>query len=119
MAAKTQIVHYIEGHRIRLRTPSKRHDHAFFQEVKERLNRIEGMQASVQPLTGSVVIHYSGSLAAFFEQVAEIGLSELLEIETGVPEPVAEGLQAVVPSDWKRVLFVALLLFGGLQLLRA
>ena len=118
MPHKTQIVHHIEGYRIRLRTPSKRHDHAFFQDVKERLNRIEGMQASVQPLTGSVVIHYSGSLAAFFEQVAEIGLSELLEIE-GVPEPVAEGLQALMPSDWKGVLFVALLVLGGVQALRS
>jgi hypothetical protein len=119
MPHKTQIVHHIEGYRIRLRTPSKRHDDAFFQNVKERLNRIEGMQASVQPLTGSVVIHYSGSLAAFFEKAAETGLSELLEIETGVPEPVAEGLQTLVPSDWKGVLFVALLIFGGLQVLRA
>ena len=76
------------------------------------------MQASVQPLTGSVVIHYSGSLAAFFEQVAEIGLSELLEIE-GVPEPAAEGLQALVPSDWKSLLFVAVLIVGGFQVFRA
>ena len=118
MPHKTQIVHHIEGYRMRLRTPSKRHDDAFFQDVKERLNRIEGMQASVRPLTGSVVIHYSGSLAAFFEQIAEIGLSELLEIE-GVPEPVAEGLQAVAPSDWKGVLFVALVIVGSLQVFRA
>jgi hypothetical protein len=118
MPHKTQIVDYIKGRRIRLRTPSKCHDHAFFQDVKERLNRIEGVQAFVQPLTGSVVIYYSGSLAAFLEKVAETGLSELLEVE-GVPEPVAEGLQALVPSDWKGVLFVALLIVGGLQVFRA
>jgi hypothetical protein len=117
MPHKTQIVHHIEGYRIRLRTPNKRGDHAFFQSVQERLNRIEGMQASVQPVTGSMVIHYSGSLATFFEKVAETGLSELLEIE-GVPEPVAEGLQTLIPSDWKGLLFVALLAFGGLRVLR-
>ena len=66
-----------------------------------------------------MVIHYSGPLRAFLEQVADVGLSELLEIETGVPEPVAEGLQELIPTDLKVVLSLGLLVFGGVQAFRA
>jgi hypothetical protein len=118
MPHKGHVVHHLEGRRLRVRVPGKRRDQVFFRDVKERLNRIEDAQVHVEPLTGSVLVYYSGSITRFFQQAADAGLSELLEIETGMPEPIAEGLQTFLSAQVKTALFVALLLFGGFKVLR-
>lgn len=119
MPHKGHVVHHLEGRRLRVRVLSKRRDQVFFREVKERLDSIEDVQAHVEPLTGSVLVYYSGSITQFFRQAADAGLSELLEIETGMPEPIAEGLETFLPSQLNTALFVALLLFGGFKVLHA
>ena len=119
MPHRGHVVHHIEGQRLRVRVTSKRRDRGFFQNVKERFNSIEGVQAHVEPLTGSVLVHYSGSLTDLLQRAADAGLSDLLEIETGIPEPIAEGMQALLPSQLKTALVVALLLLGAYRIFRA
>lgn len=87
-AHKAYIAHHIPGHRIRIRVPHKKRDAAFFHEVAHRLNSIDGIKAEAAPETGSVLVHYQGNFTQLLMQVAETGLSSMLELEMG-DEPVA------------------------------
>ena len=119
MPHRGHVVHHIEGQRLRVRVKSKRRDQRFFQNVKERFNSIDGVQAHVEPVTGSILVHYSGSMRELLQRAAEVGLSDLLEIETGIPDPIAEEMQALLPSQLRIGLFVTLLLFGAYRMFRA
>ena len=97
MPHRGHVVHHIEGQRLRVRVRSKRRDQRFFENVKERFNGIDGVQAHVEPVTGSVLVRYSGSMRELLQRAAEVGLSDLLEIETGIPDPIAEERATATP----------------------
>jgi cation transport ATPase len=60
-AASAVIVHRIPG-RIRLRLQGKRSDSDYFETLSEDITGMPGIDAvKVNPMTGSVVIHYSGT----------------------------------------------------------
>jgi hypothetical protein len=103
------VVHHIEGRRMRIRVPSKRHDRAFFHAVKERLHTVEGIDAKVDPTSASVLVHYSGPVPDLLEKFVDTGLDELLDIELG---PLAQVADSVVPLPLKLLLVVGLLAFG-------
>jgi hypothetical protein len=95
---------------LRLKVQSKRHNAAYFDDVIERLDTIEGVRAHVTPAAASVLINYSGPVAALLEKLIDVGLADLLEVE--FPTPVAEAAEAIIPSPLKLALLVGLLVFG-------
>ena len=59
--------HHIAG-RARFRIASKRRVRAYFDQLRERLEQCPTVQSvQTQPLTASVLVHYSGSLASIVE----------------------------------------------------
>jgi hypothetical protein len=74
-AAGAVIVHRIPG-RIRLRVQDKRGDPDYFATLSEDITGMPGIYAvKVNPMTGSVVIHYSGTTDGMLAQLEEHHLS--------------------------------------------
>lgn len=109
MSYKAHIVHHIDGKRMRVRVPGKRHDGAYFQTVQDRLHAIDGVAAQVDPTAASVLIQYDGPFAELCEKMADVGLTELLDLELG---PAAELTEAFPPMA-KIALLIGVLVFGG------
>jgi hypothetical protein len=121
--------------RLRIKVPEKRRDRAFFETVAERLatwNSVEGVETN--PLTASVLIHFSDPERLFLEAASKNDLFEI-DFDTALAdssEPVVT--RAAVQSfqkadnalrrwtanqiDMRGVLFVLLLAGGVFQLLR-
>ena len=121
--------------RLRIRVPEKRRDRAFFDTVAERLATWESLErVETNPLTASVLIHFSDPERLFLEAAAK---NDLFEIDLdgafgNSSEPVVT--QAAVQSfqtadnvlrrwtqnqiDMRGVLFVLLLAGGVVQVLR-
>jgi hypothetical protein len=94
MTHKAHVVHHIPG-RVRLRVPAKRRHHAFFHDVKQRLEGCDAVSSvAVNPASGSVLIRYEGSIEELLAQAAVAGLLEFLEVTEELPllEPIADQL---------------------------
>ena len=64
--------------RLRIKVPEKRRDRAFFETVAERLatwNSVEGVETN--PLTASVLIHFSDPERLFLEAAAKNDLFDI------------------------------------------
>jgi hypothetical protein len=121
--------------RLRIKVPEKRRDRAFFDTVAERLAAWDTIEAvETNPLTASILIHFSDPERLFLEAAAK---NDLFDIDFDAAfadssEPVIT--QAAVQSfqtaddvlrrwtqnqiDMRGVLFVLLLAGGVVQLLR-
>ena len=128
-------ISHFTARRLRIKIPEKRRDTDFFDTVAERLatwDSVEGVETN--PLTASVLIHFSVPEILFLEAVAK---NDLFEVDLdaafgGSSEPVVT--KAAVQSfetadhalrrwtqnqiDMRGVLFVLLLGGGLFQLLR-
>ena len=114
--SKAHVVHHIEGRRLRLKVPSKRHNRHYFHEVKHRLNAIDNVDAEVNSATSSVLIHYSGPSSQLLDKLVDSGVDRLLDVELG---PLGEVAGEALPMPAKVALLVgAFLAFGyfGLEL---
>lgn len=81
-----QLVHQSPG-RLRLRIPARRRDHEFFDAVAEIVSACEGVTSvTTNPLTGSILIRYTGALD---DLVAYAGLFGLLPQEAAEPSAPA------------------------------
>ena len=129
---KAQVVHHMSG-RIRLRIRAKRFDDAFFAEVAQRLGRCDNVHhVSVNPASASVLILYSGQLAALIGQAYAAGLAEMAEIELSPPtQPITSrmltrlrGIDCRInrmtygEADGSAAMMLTLLLAGAVQLAR-
>jgi hypothetical protein len=97
--------------RLRIKVPEKRRDSAFFETVAERLatwNSVEGVETN--PLTASVLIHFSDPERLFLEAAANNDLFETAD------HALRRWTQNQI--DMRGVLFVLLLAGGVFQLLR-
>jgi len=66
-----EVVHSLKG-RLRLRFPTEKRNQDFFQNLLDRLSNIESIRSiKVNPLTGSVLIHYDGELAETIQRLEE------------------------------------------------
>lgn len=128
-------ISHFTARRLRIKVPEKRRDRAFFDTVAERLAMWDSIEAvETNPLTASVLIHFSDPNRLFLEAAAK---NDLFDIDFdaalgGSPEPTIT--EAAVQSfetadnalrrwtanqiDMRGVLFVLLLAGGALQLLR-
>jgi hypothetical protein len=109
MTHKAHVVHHIQGKRIRVRVPTKRHDAKYFAAVQERLQSIAGVDAQVDPRAASVLVHYTGPIPALAESFVEAGLTDLLDIELG---PLAE-VTKVFPVPIKLIVMIGMAAWGG------
>jgi hypothetical protein len=107
--AKAHIVHHIEGRRMRLRVPHKRHDRTFFRHLQQRLDGIEGVKAEVNPAAASVLLHYSGASHVLLDKLVDAGLDKMLDVELG---PIGEIASEALPLPLKLVLTAGLVVFG-------
>jgi hypothetical protein len=128
-------ISHFAARRLRIKVPEKRRDRAFFDTVAERLatwDSVEGVETN--PLTASVLIHFSDPEGLFLEAAAKNDLFDIdFEAAFGdSSEPAV--IQAAVRSfetadnvlrrwtqnqiDMRGVLFVLLLAGGVFQLLR-
>ena len=84
-----RLCHLTTG-RLRVKIPGKRHDEAFFRSVEQRLASWDSIQrVEVNPLTASVLVHFSDLGALFAENAMRndlfiVNLDEL-QTEHGVP----------------------------------
>lgn len=71
------IEHQLPG-RLRLRVPARRGDVSFFQGIVQALSKHpETKEVDATPLTGSILIHHSGSVQAITASAAKEGLFEV------------------------------------------
>lgn len=71
------VKHQLPG-RLRLRIPARRGDISFFQGIVQALSKRPDIQElDANPLTGSILIHYSGSVQAITAAATEQGLFEV------------------------------------------
>jgi hypothetical protein len=133
MAHKGYVAHHIPGRRIRIRVPRKKRDTPFFQDAAARLNGMDGVQASVRPETGSILVHYQGDFTHLLMRAAEAGLSELIDLEMG-DEPLASLADVLLDRagaieqkllastggqiDGRSFVMVGLMVAAGIQLFR-
>lgn len=85
------IVHHTPG-RVRLRIPGRRDDAAFFREVEERVQQCASVrEVRSNPTTASILVRYTND-ASLMNEIAEVGLSELVRLEIGLPpiEPIGQ-----------------------------
>jgi len=120
--------------RLRIKVPEKRRDRAFFDTVAERLatwDSVEGVETN--PLTASVLVHFSDPERLFFEAAAKNDLFDI-DLAAGFGDSAPAITEAAVQSfetadhalrrwtqnqiDIRGVLFVLLLAGGIFQLLR-
>ena len=88
MAVKAYVIHHAPG-RIRLRVPERRHQASFFADLQERLSKCGNVTAAeANPLTGGVLVRYTGEIEAVVAQALSNGLHEIVDIENS-PPPVA------------------------------
>ena len=121
--------------RLRIKVPEKRRDRGFFDTVAERLAMWDSVErVETNPLTGSVLIHFSDPEGLFLEAAAKNDLFDI-DFASALGDPAAPAVtEAAVRSfetadhalrrwtqnqiDMRGVLFVLLLAGGVFQLLR-
>jgi hypothetical protein len=121
--------------RLRIKVPEKRRDRGFFDTVAERLVTWESVErVETNPLTGSVLIHFSDPERLFLEAAVKNDLFDI-DFESTFGDSAAPAVtEAAVRSfetadhalrrwtqnkiDMRGVLFVLLLAGGVFQLLR-
>jgi len=128
-------ISHFTGRRLRIRVPEKRRDTAFFAAVAERLATWESVErVETNPITASVLIHFSDPQWLFLEATAKNDLFDI-DFDTAFAEssePIVN--RAAVRSfetadqtlrrwtqnqiDIRGVLFAVLLAGSVLQLLR-
>jgi len=128
-------ISHFTARRLRIRVPEKRRDTAFFAAVAERLATWESVErVETNPITASVLIHFSDPQRLFLEAIAK---NDLFDIDFDAAfaessEPIVN--RAAVQSfetadqtlrrwtqnqiDIRGVLFAVLLAGGVFQLLR-
>ena len=130
MKAKAQRVHNLPG-RVRFKIPERRGDHAFFDEISTRLRKFPSVRhAEANPVTASLLLHYSGDLDSEPMQAVLNALAEIVELELSAP-PVAKRLRADAVEvdqaiqrfthgalDLSSATALGLLALAGVQLLR-
>jgi hypothetical protein len=85
MAVKAYVVHHAPG-RIRLRIPERRHHASFFADLQERLSKCANVTAAeANPLTGGILVRYTGEIDAVVAQALSNGLHEIVDIEMSPP----------------------------------
>jgi hypothetical protein len=130
---KAYVVHHVPG-RLRLRVPAHRADTDFFEDVSQRLMACKSVrEVVVNPLTAGILLHYEADLPTLLLEATEAGLTELAEVEFGLPPlvPVATQLTARMREvdghiarathdtvNGTSIVVLGLLLAGGLQVLR-
>jgi hypothetical protein len=131
---QARVCHLTSG-RLRLKIPEKRGDDGFFGTVRERLSGWDAVQAvAVNPLTGSVLVHFADPAALVAENAQKndlfaVAYEEMTEAEVEAPliERAARGFAAADAAvrrwtaggaDLRGSLFVALLAGGLYQLAR-
>jgi Heavy metal associated domain 2 len=128
--AKAHRVHHLPG-RTRFKIPERRGDHAFFDEISEQLRKfpsVRGVEAN--PVTASLLLHYSGDLDSEPMQAVLNALAEIVEPELSAA-PVATRLRAEAVEvdqaiqrfthgalDLSSATALGLLALAGVQLLR-
>ena len=71
-------ISHFTARRLRIKVPEKRRNTAFFTAVAERLAAWESVESvETNPLTGSVLIHYSDPQTLFLEAVAKNDMFEV------------------------------------------
>jgi hypothetical protein len=102
MKPRAYAVHRLPG-RVRFKIPSHRHRRRFFEELEQRLRRLDAVtDVKTNPATGSVLVEHKGEIADFAKDAFGSGLGELIELALGSP-PVARRLHAEVVSLDKTV----------------
>ncbi len=77
-------VRHLTTGRVRIKIPARRGDEAFFQTVEARLADWEHVeQVATNPITGSVLVHFSDLPGLFFENAAK---NDLFEVDFDLPE---------------------------------
>jgi hypothetical protein len=86
---KAHVSHRVEG-RARLRIPSRRGDHAFFERLKEQTGELSRViSTEVNARTGGVLIRHVGPLESITEECRQRGLFDLESIRP-FEQPVVE-----------------------------
>lgn len=86
---EARVGHFSAG-RLRVRIPDKRRDAAFFRAAADKLSAWDSVErVEVNPLTASVLLHFSDPRALFFENAAKNDLFVLAIDESGVVPPPA------------------------------
>jgi len=129
-----RISHFTE-HRLRIRIPEKRRDNAFFDIVADRLRAWDSVErVETNPLTASVLIHFSDPQNLLLEAIAKNDLFDI-DFDTAFGEAMKPVVtEAAVQSfetadrvlrrwtqnqvDMRSALFLLLLAGGVFQLLR-
>jgi hypothetical protein len=127
-------ISHFTARRLRIKVPEKRRDTGFFAVMAERLAGWESVdQVETNPLTASILIHFSDPQRLFLEAVAKNDMFEIdFDAVFAQPEPVIN--RAAVQSfetadhvlrgwtdnqiDIRGVLFLVLLAGGIFQLVR-
>ena len=125
------VAHVLPG-RVRVRVPARRGDAAFFDRVAERLGELPSVTSVIAtPLTGSVVVEFTGEIQAL--ALAAMALSDEVRLELAPPptaplmlrvrREVAAADAAIREAtggelDARAAAFCVLLAFSALQLLR-
>jgi hypothetical protein len=82
VSSTAHICHAVPG-RIGFRIPNKRRDTAYFCRLHEKFSSVQCIeQVNVNPLTGSLLLQYSGDLQRIMEQIKQ---SRLFEVASKAP----------------------------------
>jgi Heavy metal associated domain 2 len=128
-------ISHLTPRRLRIRVPEKRRDTAFFDTVAERLATWDSVErVETNPLTASVLVHFSDPHRLFLEAVAKNDLFDIdfdaafgASSEPAVTEAAVRSFETADHAlrqwtqnqiDMRGVLFVLLLAGGLFQLLR-
>lgn len=124
MRIHATVAHQIPG-RIRVLIPSHRGDAAFFDQLSEHFNRIEGVRrARGNPIAATFVVEYDGSLD---DLLTRSGARDMLELgpspgpsatRFGLPSPVRAGPVNLVSGRDLNPMFMAGTGFGAMGLLQ-
>ncbi|MDB5408266.1 MAG: uncharacterized protein JWL84_3178 [Rhodospirillales bacterium] len=105
MKAKAYVVHSLPG-RVRIKVPERRGDSDFFDDIKRRLERLDGVShVATNPVTGSILVQHEGEIADLVMQALGADIGNLLELALHAP-PVAQRLcleMAAIDRNIKRV----------------
>lgn len=93
MKARAHVVHHLPG-RVRLRVSGPRRNRAFYDEIKRRLRRVDGVSdVETNAASGSILVRHRGDIASLAMAVLGSDLDELVEIALEAP-PVAQRLSS-------------------------
>jgi hypothetical protein len=102
MKAKAYAVHRLPG-RVRFKIPSHRRKRRFFDELEQRLRRLEAVtDVKTNPATGSVLVEHRGEVGDLAIEAFGSDIGELCEFALSLP-PVAKRLHSEVSSLDKTV----------------